>query len=654
MCCRAVAGPQSPKRRWIFAPLSWLVWSNSTAGDDYKTGMTQALLVGQNFQLQRIWTEQYRNTGTFHVLVISGTHVAILAAFFLFLLRICFVPQGAAMLLTVLAAWVYTLVSGWGAPCVRSAAGLTLVMIAGFFYRERRPVNLLAAVALGFLVLDPEQLFDSSFQLSFLAVACLGLFATPLIRATSGPLARALTGLEDTGRDLHLEPRAAQFRVEMRLLAQTLRMALRLPGWLARLTVTLPARVVLFFWEVTLVSAVVQFGLALPMVIYFHRLGLSGISANALVVPLMGLAVPVGFVAVATGWPWVAHLGGCLLDISRVIVSWHASVEPNWHIPMPPLWLDVAFSAALIGMAFVQKRMACVFCGAAAACALALLLWHPFPPETHPGRLEMTAIDVGQGDSILLVFPDGRRMLVDGGGIPAFGHAARSQLDIGEDVVAPYLWQRGFRTLDAMVLSHAHEDHAGGLAALVNDFRPRELWTGVTPDGPAWEAVRRAALRNGTAIHPLVAPAQFAFGGARLAVLSPGADYISSGTPRNNDSLVLEVRYGGRSFFLPGDIERAVELDLLYEGAVRHQDVLKVAHHGSKTSSTEEFLAAASPAFALISAGFENSYGHPDSSVLERLAEHHTMTLRTDRDGLVTFLSDGRRIALDVPSEREP
>src|SRR5207302_6089378 len=168
--------------------------------------------------LQKVWTEQYRSTGTFHALVISGTHVAVLAAFFLLLLRICFVPESFALFLTVLAAWLYALVTGWQAPCVRSAAGLTLFMIAGYFYRQRRIMNLLAAVALGFLIFDPEQLFDASFQLTFLAVGFLGAFAVPLIRATSGPLAHALGDLQDSGRDVHLIPRAAQFRIEMRLL----------------------------------------------------------------------------------------------------------------------------------------------------------------------------------------------------------------------------------------------------------------------------------------------------------------------------------------------------------------------------------------------------------------------------------------------------
>jgi len=616
-------------------------------GNDYQTGMVQALLIGQSFQLQRVWTEQYRQTGTFHALVISGTHVAILAAFFLFLLRLCFIPEPVALLLTSAAAWFYALLAGWHAPCTRSAAGLTVFMIGRYFYRQRRPLNLLAAVALGFLAFDPEQLFDASFQLTFLAVAFLGAFATPLIRATSGPLTRALAGLRDTGRDPHLPPRAAQFRIEMRLLADTLR-GLGIPARLADLAVVVPARILLFLYEVTLVSAVVQTGLALPMVVYFHRVGLSGLSANAFVVPLMGLVLPVGFVAVFTGWAWVARIGGALLWLSQKVVSWHASIEPAWRIPTPPLWVAIAFSAALVAAAIARGRWWRTAAGLAVAVTLALLLWHPFRPDAIPGQLEMTVIDVGQGDSILVVFPDGRRMLVDGGGIPVFGRQARAQLDIGEDVVAPYLWDRSVRTLDVVALSHAHEDHIGGLPALVDDFHPRELWTGAVSESPAWGALRASAARNGVRIVPLLAPAHFAFGGAEVEVLAPFADYVATETPKNNDSLVLRLRYGRHSFLLSGDVERQIEYRMLDEGELRHIDVLKVAHHGSRTSSTEQFLRAVNPTYAVISAGFENSYGHPNRDVLERLAQHHAEILRTDRDGLVTIRSDGRRLSVDT------
>jgi competence protein ComEC len=158
------------------------------AGQAYETGMMQAILLGETAKLDKVWTEQYRSTGTFHALVISGAHIAVLAAFLRFVLRISFVPRGLANFLTVLAIWLYALVSGWQTPAVRSAAGFTLFMIGRLFYRDCRIMNLLAAIGIGFLVLDPEQMFDASFQLSFLAVAFIAAFAVPLADGFSGPL----------------------------------------------------------------------------------------------------------------------------------------------------------------------------------------------------------------------------------------------------------------------------------------------------------------------------------------------------------------------------------------------------------------------------------------------------------------------------------
>jgi competence protein ComEC len=611
--------------------------------DPYQAAMMQAVLLGQQFQMQKVWTGDYRSTGTFHTLVISGTHVAIVAAFVFFVLRVCFVPASLAGALTAAVAWLYALVTGFNAPCVRSAAALTLVIAAGYFFRERRPLNLLAAVALGFLLFDPDQLFDASFQLSFLAVAFLGAFSTPLIRATSGPLARGLADLTNRDRDINLEPRVAQFRIEMRLLAETAHGAIKLPLDAARRGVVVVARVLFFLYQITAVSAVIQAGLALPMIVYFHRVGLSGLTANALVVPLMGLAIPVGFVAVFTGWAWVARIGGVLLAVSRAIVHWHASLDPDWRIPTPPLWLGIAFSLALIAAAVARGRWWRLASGAAVAALLTLLLWQPFPPDVHPGELELAVIDVGQGDGLLVIFPDGKRMILDGGGIPSFGNRAKSQLDVGEDVVAPYLWDRNIRDVDVVALSHAHDDHIGGLPALVSDFRPRELWTGATPDSPAWRVLRDRAQRLGVKIMPLLAPQRFAWGGAQIEILAPFADYVPAGEPTNDDSLVMRVRYGKHSFLLCGDAERPIEYRMLSENELQPADVLKVGHHGSHTSSTQAFLDAVRPVFAIVSVGQDNSYGHPHADVIDRLLDHNAVVYRTDLDGLVSIRTDGRR-----------
>jgi competence protein ComEC len=328
--------------------------------------------------------------------------------------------------------------------------------------------------------------------------------------------------------------------------------------------------------------------------------------------------------------------------------------EPDWRVSDPPLWLAVALVAAVVWLTLVfNRRRAALVALAANALLLVLLVWHPFAPRVERGVLEVTAIDVGQSEALFLAFPDGKLMMLDGGGFPPHGNGRKPRLDIGEDVVSPYLWSRSIRRLDAVALSHPHEDHIGGMAAIVDNFRPKELWIGSVADTPEWRHLEETARRRHVRIVHLECGQRFRYGGAGIEVLAPLPDHEPSADAPNNDSTVLRISYGQRSFLFAGDIERRVERQLVDAGTLARADVLKVAHHGSKTSSTEPFLDAVQPAFAVISDGFENQFGFPNREVLDRLDGLHAGVLRTDRDGLVSILSDGHRIRFETPLSPE-
>jgi competence protein ComEC len=623
--------------------------------------MLAAMVTGDRTYLRHSLRVGFERTGSFHMLVVSGFHLAIVAAFLFWIARRLHLPRVPATLLTILVSFAYALFTGFATPVQRSLWMVALYLIGSLLYRDRSPLNTIGFAALCLLAVSPRSLFDASLQMTLLAVVSIAGVAAPLLQGTILPYLKATRDLRLIVIDSKLPPRLAQFRVTLRMIASALQAVIqgRFAGRIAWRFFPSAVRFALRLGELFVVSCVVELAMTLPMAIYFHRVTIFALPVNIFILPLLAVLMPAALltlVALAV-WPAAAvapamivavvlHLGVGLVHVFGSLAF------GDLRIPAPLLWQSFAFCALLaaaIALAFVSvsagSRWPRRFVWAALIVA-AFAAVAPRPID-HPGNaLLFEAIDVGQGDSLLLITPDGKTLLIDGGGFGGGPHQAPQDFDIGEEVVSEVLWSRGIRRLDAVALTHAHSDHMGGLPAVLRNFHPTELWVGNNPRFGAYDALLNEAVDLHVRVRTFRAGDAFAFGATQIAVLAPFANYQPGPEPSNNDSLVLHMAYGATSVMLEGDAESPIEDAMLAEPGLQ-STLLKVGHHGSITSTRPEFLARVAPQWAVISCGLHNRYGHPREEVLAELQAAHVRTFRTDINGATCFLLDGKTTALE-------
>jgi competence protein ComEC len=636
---------RSAARRSILAQIMQL-WPGE------RGALLQAMLIGGRAFFGRDIKSDFQRTGTYHILVVSGINVGILAFAIFWVLRRLPFGETSATILTILLSWGYAFVADLGSPIVSATITLNIYLLTRLLFRDRAALNGLGIAALGILLVNPRTLFEASFQLTFLSVIVVAGIAVPILRRSIYPLQTAVRNLDSPAFDYSLPTLAAQFRSDLRLVRGQLKDILGRRA--ANFVMARGTGLILGGAELLLISTMIQIALALPMAWYFHRATTMALPANALVIPIAGVLLPVAVLAIALSYvsAWLAYVPAAVsayaLDAltGTVRLIGHMRIS-DVRVPTPGLLVCCA-AAASFGLALVLARRRMLPAMAGIAGLLVSATWIvllPPRPQWRPGVLKITAIDVGQGDSLLLITPEGKTLLLDAGGAV---ENSRSDFDVGEEVVSPYLWSRGIRRLDVIISSHAHTDHLGGMRSVIANFQPREFWYGVESPSHIFQDVEQATRLFHVERRAQIAGNSFDYGGIHVRVLNPQLGALAHDPPVDDESLVLHLTYGDTSALLVVDSHRQTERLLVDEKP--HADLLKIGHHGSATSSSPEFLAAVDPRYAVVSVGLYNSFHHPRRDVMQRYADAHVRTYRTDLAGAVTFYLDGKDItAMPVP-----
>ena len=590
--------------------------------------ITQEMVLGMRGRLPPPVREAFAASGTAHLMSVSGLHVGFVYAAVFFVLKPCLVrlrfrllgrfsggprPSKLAATGALLAVVGYACLVGANLPTVRATLMIATYVVAYLLDRDRDPWQTTALAALLILALHPQSLFDLGFQLSFAGVLAI-LYAQHLLHS----------------------PTAAE--------------TIDTPP------VSLLARVTLKLREAVFIAVFASLGTA-PLILYvFQRLPLIAPLANIVVVPVASVAVPLALVASCVALP-IQTLGDGLLYLTATIVGWMYALIAFFAaipyaaprvgaVPLPVVGLAYAsFLLPLCGRRHPLARWGAV----ASATAVGIWLSWPWMFPNGRGELQVTFLDVGHGDASFIRFPQGTTMLIDGGG------SYRDDVDIGERVVAPFLWYQRVRRVDYVVASHSHPDHAKGLGAILRDFRVREFWDNGVGEPSAWYgALRQAAIdrriyrdlrANGLDAHSI--------DGVRLELLHPTAAFQPPPARRrrdrenheeNNRSLVLKLTFGRISVLFTGDIEQEAERFLLQTNRDLRSTIFKVPHHGSRTSSLGAFVRAVNPQVAVFSVQRDGRFGHPHPTVVERYRALGAHIFRTNEHGAITVRTDGQAV----------
>ncbi len=554
-------------------------------------GVVLALVTGDRSGVDESVSEALRLSGTFHLLAISGAHVAVVAGLLLWLTALARASPRVAAVVVVIGLLAYASFVGGAVPVRRAALMAIVVVLGRAIELDADIANLLGLVALVLLAIQPSAIGSISFQLSFAATLGIATLTPPLLRL--------------------------------------------LPRLPLRLDVALAA------------SAAAQISLLPLLLVHFNRLAPAGLLVNVVAAPLAATVMVAGFACVLAGalGAWGVGVLGVVawLAADLLIACARAVSQIGWldvWLPHPTLTTSAAYYTG-IAFAFRGPGRRALGIGLLVA-SLATVVW--VRRDLGDGRLHLTALDVGQGDALVIRSPGGRTAVVDAG-------PATRWFDAGERVVAPYLWALGVRRVDLLVLTHSHGDHVGGAGFLLDHFDVGEVWEGyATPGSSIYRRLERSIRKNGARRLAVGRGVRRLWDGVRIEVLSPGARSGPARSVANDDSLVLELQLGSARILLPGDISQAIEAEL-DPGRVA---VLKLPHHGSRTSSSWPFVRATAPRLAIATVGSRNPFSHPHPEVVERYEAVGARMLRTDRDGAVMISTDGRRVWLHTMREPRP